>query len=142
MVSTAKKLVGLALLASLLFPFNALANSESLNIAGKRAVVVAKAAAYGAGGGLVIGVASQVFKKKVKNIFVFGSLGLYAGIISGIYVISSSSGPAPYDGPDTYEDYGDFSLLSPSPGHKNGWAQKTDPFGKNAVSMNLVKLDF
>ncbi len=72
--------------------------------------IVAKSALYGFGGGLVVGLASQVFKKKAKNIFMFGSLGLYAGIFLGIYVLTTSSGPAPYEGPDTYDD---FSL-----GHK------------------------
>lgn len=67
--------------------------------------MVAKSALYGFGGGLVVGVASQVFHKKAKNIFMFGSLGLYAGILLGIYVISTSSEPRPYEGPDTYEDY-------------------------------------
>ncbi len=67
---------------------------------------------YGAGGGLVVGLASQVFKKKTKNIFMFGSLGMYAGILLGVYIVSTSRTPTPYEGPDTYEDYGDFSLRS------------------------------
>lgn len=71
--------------------------------------IVGKSAMYGAGGGLVVGLASQVFKKKTKNIFLFGSLGMYAGILLGVYIISTSRAPTPYEGPDTYEDYGDFS---------------------------------
>jgi hypothetical protein len=100
----------LLLIFSFVSPAFARAETESLSVAGKRAKVVGKAALYGFGGGLVVGVASQVFKKETKNIFLFGSLGLYAGILLGVYVITSSRGPAPYEGPDTYEDYGDFSL--------------------------------
>jgi hypothetical protein len=85
---------------------------ENLNIAGKRARIVARSAIYGFGGGLVVGVASQVFKKKSKNILLFGSLGLYAGILLGVYVITTSSTPPPYEGPDTYDD---FSLNQGAP---------------------------
>lgn len=88
------------------------AADENLNIAGKRARIVARSAIYGFGGGLVVGVASQVFKKKPKNILLFGSLGLYAGIILGVYVITTSSTPPPYEGPDTYDD---FSLNQGAP---------------------------
>jgi hypothetical protein len=82
------------------------ASSETLNTTGKRGKLVAKSALYGFGGGLVVGLASQVVKRKTRNIFVCGSLGLYAGIILGLYVINSTGGgKAPYEGPDTYEDY-------------------------------------
>jgi hypothetical protein len=87
------------------------ASSDAMTITGKRMKLVGKAAVYGFGGGLVVGLASQVFRRNTKNIFMFGSLGMYAGIILGVYVISSHRGPAPFDGPDTYEDYGDFSGL-------------------------------
>lgn len=105
-----KRIVSLLLVACFIFPVAASAANESLTVAGKKTKVVAKAAIYGAGGGLVVGLASQVFKKKSKNIFLFGSLGLYAGILTGLYVISTSHSAVPYEGPDTYEDYGDFSL--------------------------------
>jgi hypothetical protein len=71
----------------------------------RQAKVVGKAALYGWGGGLVVGLASQVFQRNAKNVFLFGSLGMYAGILLGIYVISTSPGPAPYEGPDTYDDF-------------------------------------
>jgi hypothetical protein len=129
------------LFASLLFSGpTAHAKSETLNLAGKKAKVVGKAAIYGAGGGLIVGMASQVFKKKAKNIFVFGSLGLYAGILLGVYVISTHSGPAPYEGPDTYEDYGDFSRRVIAPAGLVAFER--DPFAANAVSMNVVQLEF
>lgn len=60
------------------------AGEDSLNVTGKRVKIVAKSGVYGFAGGLVVGLASQVFKKKAKNIFLFGSLGLYAGIILGV----------------------------------------------------------
>ena len=62
-----------ALLLSSLAP--AARAEESLNVTGKRVKIVAKSALYGFGGGLVVGLASQVFKKKVKNIFMFGKIG-------------------------------------------------------------------
>ncbi len=102
--------------------------------------IVGKAAMYGAGGGLVVGLASQVFKKKTKNIFMFGSLGMYAGILLGVYIISTSRTPTPYEGPDTYEDYGDFSLRSrilPEP-HLLASTAVTDP----SVSLSLVDVSF
>lgn len=87
--------------------------AEESSVTSKRLKVVAKSALFGFGGGLVVGVASQVFKKKPKNIFMFGSLGMYAGILLGIYVVSTSSGPAPYEGPDTYEDYSSQRMVEP-----------------------------
>jgi hypothetical protein len=104
--------VSILLLFTLVSPSIARAESGSLNVTGKRLKIVGKAAMYGAGGGLVVGLASQVFKKKTKNIFMFGSLGMYAGILLGVYIVSTSRTPTPYEGPDTYEDYGDFSLRS------------------------------
>jgi hypothetical protein len=101
------------LAASFLFLSSAAKAEESMSITAKRVTVVAKSAAYGTVGGLVVGLASQVFEKKTKNIFMFGSLGLYAGILLGIYVVSTSSGPAPYEGPDTYDD---FSMSKGVPG--------------------------
>lgn len=134
-----KRTVSLIVLFALLFPFAALAQNESLNVAGKRVKLVAKSAVYGTGGGLVVGLASQVFKKKTKNIFVFGSLGLYAGILLGVYIVSTSHGTTPYDGPDTYEDYGDFSQLKPV---KSQALLAQEAKSQDAVSMNLLNLSF
>src|SRR4051794_3842837 len=89
------------------------AASESLNLMGKKTTVVAKAAAFGAGGGLIVGLASQVVKKKSKNIFLAGSLGLYTGIFMGIYLVTAPKGATPYEGPDTYDDYGLNSTTLP-----------------------------
>jgi hypothetical protein len=98
------RFVSILLLASFLIVVPARAE-ETMNVTGKRVKVVARSALYGLGGGLVVGLASQVFERKTKNIFMFGSLGMYAGILLGIYVVSTSSGPRPYEGPDTYEDF-------------------------------------
>jgi hypothetical protein len=94
-------------MASVLFTSfgEARAESETLAVTGKRIKIISKSALYGFGGGLVVGLASQVFKKKAKNIFMFGSLGLYAGILLGIYVVTGMEGPTPYEGPDTYDDF-------------------------------------
>jgi hypothetical protein len=110
-------------------------------MAGKRGKVVGKAALYGFGGGLVVGVASQAFKKKTKNIFLFGSLGLYAGIALGIYVITTSRGPAPYEGPDTYEDYGDFSKAK-APTTDGLLASRYEAFSHAKVELNVVRVAF
>jgi opacity protein-like surface antigen len=136
-----KRLLSLALLFALLLPSVSHAENPSLTIAGKRAKVVGKAALYGFGGGLVVGIASQAFKKKGKNIFLFGSLGLYAGIATGIYVISTSRGPAPYEGPDTYEDYGDFSKVK-APLSEGLVASRHEPFDAKKLELNVVKVEF
>ena len=106
---TLQKLISFLLAISIFLPQLALAESEILTTSGKRLKIVGKSALYGFAGGAVVGVASQVFVKKTKNIFLFGSLGLYAGIALGIYVITSVRGPTPYEGPDTYQDFGDYS---------------------------------
>lgn len=111
---------------------------EGTSVNTKRALLVGKSAAYGFGGGLVVGLASQVFKRETKNIFLFGSLGLYAGILLGVYIISSSRGPMPYDGPDTYEDYGDFSLRSRPERSAPGMVARTEP----SVGFNIVNVSF
>lgn len=103
MQKTLTILLAIALFISSAIP--ASAANETLNTTGKRAKIVAKSALYGFGGGLVIGLASQVVKRQTRNVFVCGSLGLYAGIILGLYVINSTGNKSPYEGPDTYEDY-------------------------------------
>lgn len=110
-----KVLLALVVLSISLAPLNSRADAESLSRLGKKSVVVGKGAVYGAAGGLVVGLASQAFKKKTRNIFMFGSLGMYAGIIMGIYAVSSARGSTPYEGPDTYDDYmGKQDLLKPA----------------------------
>ena len=94
----------------------AFAGSDStLTTTGKKVRIVAKSAAYGLGGGLIVGLASQAFKSKSKNIFLAGSLGLYAGIAIGLIVVTGTHSTR-YDGPDTYKDLEDFqngSLTTP-----------------------------
>ena len=135
-MTTKRRLSLVLVFAFLVFPFRAGAE-DSLNVTGKRIKVVAKSAGYGLVGGLVVGLASQVFQKKTKNIFMFGSLGLYAGILLGIYVVSTSGGPTPYEGPDTYED---FSMSKGVPGTL---AYKRDE-AKVApeLQVNFLSLDF
>jgi hypothetical protein len=134
-----KKVLCLMVVFSFLAPQLAAAESGTLTIMGKRAKVVGKAAVYGTGGGLVVGVASQVFKKKAKNIFMFGSLGMYAGILLGLYVVSTSRGPTPYEGPDTYDDFGGFGKLFPE---LPSALAKSDPFSANALNVNFLNIRF
>lgn len=119
----------------------AAAPAEPQSIGTKRAKVVAKAAIFGFGGGLVVGLASQVFKKKSKNVFLFGSLGMYAGILLGLYVISTSKAPNPYEGPDTYED---FSRLDLQPVTGTAVVAKRDRFAPTAdrLEINFLKITF
>jgi hypothetical protein len=107
------------------------------SVTSKRLKIVAKSALYGFGGGLVVGLASQVFKKNTKNIFMFGSLGMYAGILLGIYVISTSAGPAPYEGPDTYEDFSSYNKFAPP---ANLLMAKTEQ--RPELKLNLVNVKF
>ena len=105
----------------------------------KKAVIVAKSALFGLGGGLVVGVASQVFKKNTKNIFLAGSLGMYAGIALGIFIISTNSSPR-YDGPDTYKDLEDFqsgSLSKPEKTNTIGTIEKKAPIQVALFSTNF-----
>jgi hypothetical protein len=100
-----KLFLALVAISFVMAPLNCWADAQSLSRLGKKTIVVGKGAMYGAAGGLVVGLASQAFKKKSRNILVFGSLGMYAGIIMGIYALSSSRGASNYEGPDTYDDY-------------------------------------
>ncbi len=134
------KFVSLWLLLAMTVPQISFAESTSLNVTGKRMKIVGKSAMYGAGGGLVVGLASQVFKKKTKNIFLFGSLGMYAGILLGVYIISTSRTPTPYEGPDTYEDYGDFSKSNFILPESNFESQLVD--SGPSTSVSLLQLSF
>jgi hypothetical protein len=113
----------------------AFAGNDTLNTTGKRAGIVGKTAVAGAAGGLVVGMASQAFKRKTKNIFLFGSIGFYVGILTGIYLITAPRGSTPYEGPDTYDDYGTDEKAIPH-GSQN---TVKDPF---AVEVSLVSLNF
>ena len=120
-------------------------SSAGANVSAKRLKIVAKAGLYGFGGGLVVGMASQVFHKKAKNIFMFGSLGMYAGILLGIYVISTSQGPAPYEGPDTYEDFNSqndktqpYELAKSESLHRSGSIASATP----DLRVNFLSLKF
>jgi hypothetical protein len=117
------------------------APAEAQSIGTKRAKVVAKAAIFGFGGGLVVGLASQVFKKKPKNVFLFGSLGMYAGILLGLYVISTTRSPAPYQGPDTYEDFSKLDV-KPDNGLNSTVMAKRDRFAPSADKLELNFLNF
>lgn len=101
--------------ASLIFiPFRAQAAEGGLPPKAKAFLMVS---AYGAGGGALLGLASMAFGTSSRAIAQGASLGLYAGIIFGTYIIIShnnrTSQPSydnstPYqDGEDDYSDYGD-----------------------------------
>lgn len=102
--------------------------ADAATVTGRKALVVGRAALYGLGGGLVVGLASQVFKKRVKNIFVGGSLGMYAGIITGVYLVATAgSNPKEYEGPDTYEDFSGWdSMRAPKTDSLQAFTPKDD----------------
>ncbi len=126
---------------------NAYSANDSLNSTGKRAAIVGKSAIYGAAGGLVVGVASQAFRRDTKNIFLFSSLGLYAGIGMGLYLVMAPRGATPYEGLDTYEDFGSYDNGSiwERPKDSNAVIAKSDPFspadGKSA-EVSFLNLSF
>jgi hypothetical protein len=71
---------------------------------------------YGAAGGALLGFASMAFGTSSRSIAQGASLGLYAGILFGTYVLVShhqrrNSGSydrsTPYDAADDYDDYGE-----------------------------------
>lgn len=122
------------------FSSHAFAANESLNVAGKKTGIVAKAAAFGLGGGLIVGLASQVVKRKAQNIFLAGSLGMYIGIAMGIYIVTAPKGGTPYDGPDTYEDYGNYQsgkLILPESDLK-----KLADAKSKSVELSFVNISF
>lgn len=148
----AKKFLNLVLISALLLATHPAASaapapataapSGGSSVGVKRAKIVVKSAIYGFGGGLVVGLASQVFKKKAKNIFMFGSIGMYAGILLGVYIISTSRGPAPYEGPDTYEDFSRNEVQPTSLRHSvagnSDWS-KPQP---GRLQLNFVSVNF
>jgi hypothetical protein len=63
-------------------------------------------AGYGTVGGALLGFASLAFGKKPRAIAQGASLGLYAGIIFGAYIVLSYQQPA-FDNTPYYDDYGE-----------------------------------
>jgi hypothetical protein len=115
-------------------------SKSSMSPGTRKALIVAKGAAFGLGGGLVVGLASQVFKKNTKNIFLFGSLGMYVGIGLGLYVIMAPRGTTPYEGPDTYEDYtGQLNRMTKPESELQQLASAKDP---SRVDVNLYSVKF
>lgn len=77
--------------------------------------------AYGAGGGAILGLASMAFGTSTRAIAQGASLGLYAGIIFGTYIIISHNNrmsqpsydnSTPYQ--DDVDDYGDYGEDPPA----------------------------
>ncbi|MEX1099602.1 MAG: hypothetical protein WEB87_04210, partial [Bacteriovoracaceae bacterium] len=90
-----KKLILTALITSaLIFPAN---QAHALNPKTKAFLVVT---AYGTVGGALLGFASMAFGTNSRSIAQGASLGLYAGIIFGTYVLTSYQRPG-----DAYENY-------------------------------------
>ncbi len=78
-----------------------------------KAKAMATMSVYGAGGGALLGFASMAFGARAKSIAQGASLGLYAGILFGIYVIASyeyrnsfPSGSYPEEASPYYNDGG------------------------------------
>ena len=104
------------LLLSLMLLLVAPQIGEARSVTARKAIVVGKTALYGLAGGFVVGLASQVVNKRTKNIFLGGSLGLYAGIGVGLYIVLSSGRTNPnYEGPDTYEEFDGWDSRTQTP---------------------------
>lgn len=131
----------IALLSQAVLAPKAWAEQSSLGRTGKKAAVVGKCAFFGWSGGLVVGVASQAFKKNTKNVFMFGSLGMYVGIGLGLWLVMAPRGSTSYDGPDTYEDeeFGDLRLRTTAPRELELAQVKADP---TRVDVPLYTLKF
>lgn len=67
-----------------------------------RVKIVTMTAAYGAVGGAIVGLASNAFGAKPRNISIGASLGLYAGIGIGLFIVFS---PKTYHEKPSDEDY-------------------------------------
>lgn len=98
----------------------------------RKALVIGKAAAYGLGAGLVVGLASQVINSNTKNIFLGGSLGMYAGIGLGLYLLMTApTADEGYEGPDTYDDFPGWQDEGASLLHQ----QKIKPVNQNQLAL-------
>lgn len=106
------------------------AESVAASVVARKSLVVGKTALYGFGAGLIVGLASQVVKKRTKNIFIGGSLGLYSGILTGLYLIwSASEDVKGYEGPDTYDEFQGWDSMN--------WITPGGPETIPAVGDNL-----
>src|SRR3989338_2093072 len=91
----------LILSAFLCFSSTSFAASPTL----KKALVVGKAGLWGFAGGFILGLASQAIESNTKNIFKGGSLGLYAGLLAGVYIVATTHALSEdSEGKDTYDD--------------------------------------
>lgn len=97
-------------------------------------------AMYGTVGGALLGTASMAFGASSRAIAQGASLGLYAGIIFGTYIVISHSmkkkryeNPEPQQRPDNY--YPDDST---SPYQDAGASNGTNPAGSSWTSYNRV----
>jgi hypothetical protein len=103
---------------------------------------------YGTVGGALLGFASLAFGKKPRAIAQGASLGLYAGIIFGAYIVLSYEQPAFDQGP-YYDDYGDdpFGMIRTFDGlmastlasHENNLESVQDPL---RFEMPILSFNF
>ena len=135
-----KFLVLLLLVSSLSMLFAPPLQAQS--VMARKAIVVGKAALYGFGAGMVVGLASQVVKKKAKNIFVGGSLGMYVGIITGVYLVSTASPQVDYEGPDTYEDFSGWDSYLYEPPKNLQQARIDQPVDVPLLNVTLFSTQF
>ncbi|MBY0517009.1 MAG: hypothetical protein K2P81_08885 [Bacteriovoracaceae bacterium] len=114
----------LVLISTLSFlPLQANAQDQGLPPKAKAFLLVS---GYGAAGGALLGLASMAFGTSSRAIAQGASLGLYAGILFGTYVLvshhqrrsGSYESSSPYsDSVDNYDDYGE----EPSPDTQGGF---------------------
>lgn len=88
-------------------------NTFAMNPKAKAMIAVS---AYGATGGALLGFASMAFGAPSRTIFKGASLGLYAGILFGAYILASHAYAQPME--NAYED-------AESPYESDGSAPKT-----------------
>lgn len=98
-------------------PLSAAAQAQSSAGLPPKARAFLMVSAYGAASGAILGLASMAFGNSTRAIAQGASLGLYAGILFGSYILISHNyrtqrptydGSTPYqDGGDDYDDYGE-----------------------------------
>lgn len=107
-----------------------------------KAKVMIAVSAYGATGGALLGFASMAFGSPSKTIFKGASLGLYAGILFGAYILASHSFAQPMETP-----YEDAESPYESEGSSGGYSSEDEESTKSKLyersfqlnQFNLVK---
>lgn len=126
---------------------------QALEFSAEKAKALGVMAGYGAAGGALLGTASLAFGAEPRAVAVGASLGLYAGLLFGAYVILShvygknSKDPAPSGGNNTYEDPEYFSTKDIFLEHRQkDWQKLNGPTkqlrNEKPLYFNVLQFEF